>query len=251
MQSIFKLPSDDMPPNEREGASGGATVTDRMERWLESGEGFPWNEKEILRYLGYRGQEIPVNVEELICECCRKLEQAAAPKAVWREYPLTVREHVLDMVCLQTRSRNLERNLKDCGQIVVFGATLGSGVDILLHRYGHLQMSKAVILQAASAAMLETYCDWKNEKLRQEYQKKGWYMRPRFSPGYGDFPLECQRGIAAALELNKRIGVTLTDSLLMAPSKSVTAVMGLSRKSRICSIQCCEACDKTDCSYRR
>ena len=226
-------------------------MTDRMENWLASGEGFPWNDREILRYLGYHGQEIPENVEELIGECRRELERVAAPKAIWREYPLTVRDHVLDLVCLQTRSRNLERNLMDCGQVVVFGATLGSGVDILLHRYGHLQMSKAVILQAASAAMLETYCDWKNEGLRREYQKRGWYMRPRFSPGYGDFPLECQRGIAAALELDKRIGVTLTDSFLMAPSKSVTAVMGLSRKPGNCSIQGCEACNKTDCGYRR
>ena len=155
------------------------------------------------------------------------------------------------MTFVQTRSSNLERNLRDCQRILVFGATLGSRVDVLLHRYGLLQMSKAVILQAAAAAMLETYCDWKNEALRQEYQEKGWYMRPRFSPGYGDFPLECQRQIQAALELGKRIGVTLTDSLLMAPSKSVTAVMGLSRKPRMCSIQGCEACGKKDCAYRR
>lgn len=224
---------------------------DRMEKWLGTGKCFPWNDKEILRYLGHRGQEIPENVDKLIQECKRELEQAAAARSVWREYPLNIQDHVLDMTFVQTRSKNLEKNLKDCQQILVFGATLGSGVDILLHRYGRLKMSRAVVLQAASAAMLETYCDWKNEALRQEYQEKGWYMRPRFSPGYGDFPLECQRGIFAGLELNKRIGITLTESLLMAPSKSVTAVMGLSRMPRVCSIQGCEACEKTDCAYRR
>jgi cobalamin-dependent methionine synthase I len=224
---------------------------DRMEKWLGTGKCFPWNDKEILRYLGHRGQEIPENVDKLIQECKRELEQAAAARSVWREYPLNIQDHVLDMTFVQTRSKNLEKNLKDCQQILVFGATLGSGVDILLHRYGRLKMSRAVVLQAASAAMLETYCDWKNEALRQEYQEKGWYMRPRFSPGYGDFPLKCQKEIGAALEMSKRIGVTLTDSLLMAPSKSVTAVMGLSRKPRICSVQGCEACGKEDCAYRR
>ncbi len=133
----------------------------------------------------------------------------------------------------------------------MFGATLGSRVDVLLKRYGQLSVSRAVVLQAASAAMLETYCDYCNEVWREEYQKKGWYMRPRFSPGYGDFPLECQKEIAGALEMNKRIGVTLTDSLLMAPSKSVTAVIGLSRKPKMCSIQGCEACGRTGCEYRR
>ena len=224
---------------------------DRMKQWLGSGEGFPWDEREILRYLGHRGQEIPENVEQLIGECQRELEQAATARSVCVEYPLAIREHVIDMVFLQTKSRSLEKNLKDCGRILVFGATLGSRVDVLLKRYGQLSVSRAVVLQAASAAMLETYCDYCNEVWREEYQKKGWYMRPRFSPGYGDFPLECQKEIAGALEMNKRIGVTLTDSLLMAPSKSVTAVIGLSSKPKMCSIQGGEACGRTGCEYRR
>lgn len=210
-----------------------------------------WNDRELLRYLGYRGQELPENIEELIGLCKRDLEQAAAPKAIWREYPVSIENHELDMTILRTRSSSLERNLKDCEQVIFFAATLGSQVDVLLHRYTRLQMSRAVVLQAAAAAMLETYCDEKNAWLKAEYLKKGRYLRPRFSPGYGDFPLECQRPIAAALELNKRVGITLTDSLLMAPSKSVTAVIGVSRLPRDCSVQGCEACGKKDCLYRR
>ena len=57
---------------------------DRMKRWLDTGKDFPWNEKEILRYLGHRGQEIPENVDELIEDCMRELEQAAAARSVWR-----------------------------------------------------------------------------------------------------------------------------------------------------------------------
>lgn len=214
-------------------------------------EKYNWNEKEILRYLGHRGQEVPDNVEQLITECKLELERDAAPRAVWREYPLSIRGHVLDMTCLQTESKSLERNLKDCERILLFGATLGSQVDVLLQRYGRIQMSKAVVMQAASVAMLESFCDEKNEELKQQYLAQGWYLRPRFSPGYGDFPLECQRHIVPALELDKRIGVTLTDSLLMAPSKSVTAVIGASRLPRQCSVQGCEVCEKRDCEYRR
>lgn len=227
------------------------STLDQMERWLKEECDFPWNEGEILRYLGHHGQEIPDHVKELMEDCRRELEQAAVAKSVWKEYSLKVEGHEIDMGCVKTKSQNLERNLKDCERILIFGATLGSQVDVLLQRYERLWMSRAVVLQAAAAAMVETYIDWQNERLREEYQEKGWYMRPRFSPGYGDFPLECQRGIFAGLELNRRIGITLTDSLLMAPSKSVTAVMGLSRMPRVCSIQGCEACEKTDCAYRR
>ena len=210
-----------------------------------------WNEREILRYLGHKGQEIPENLDALIRSCEEELEQAASPRAFWQEYPLQVRDHVLDLGCFRTESRNLEQNLKDCERVLVFGATLGSGVDRLLERYKRLQMSRAVVLQAASAAMLETFCDQENEKLKKRYLEAGWYLRPRFSPGYGDFPLECQGPLVAALELPKRIGVTLTDGFLMAPSKSVTAVLGASRLPRDCTVQGCEACGKTDCLYRR
>lgn len=210
-----------------------------------------WNEREILRYLGHRGQEIPENVEELIKECERELEQMASPRAMWKEYPLSIHDHVLDMGFLQTKSKSLERNLRDCERVILFAATLGSRVDVLLHRYNMIEMSKAVVMQAASVAMLETFCDEKNQELKSSYEAKGWYLRPRFSPGYGDFPLECQREIAPALEMGKRIGVNLTDTLLMMPSKSVTAVIGASRLPRNCTVQGCEVCAKRDCAYRR
>lgn len=210
-----------------------------------------WNEREILRYLGHRGQEIPENVEELIKECERELEQMASPRAMWKEYPLSIHDHVLDMGFLQTKSKSLERNLRDCERVILFAATLGSRVDVLLHRYNMIQMSKAVVMQAVSVAMLETFCDEKNQELKSSYEAKGWYLRPRFSPGYGDFPLECQREIAPALEMGKRIGVNLTDTLLMMPSKSVTAVIGASRLPRNCTVQGCEVCAKRDCAYRR
>ena len=112
-------------------------------------------------------------------------------------------------------------------------------------------MSKAVVFQAASVALLEEFCDEKNRELKEEYEKQGLYLRPRFSPGYGDFSLECQRQMVPALDLGKRIGVTLTDSLLMAPSKSVTAVIGISEIPVNCRIQGCEICQKKDCAYRR
>jgi len=211
---------------------------------------FDWNEREILRYLGYRGQEIPEPVGYLIEECKQELEQYAVPKSIWRSYPLSIDGIAIDAGCFRTGSKNLAGNLKGCEELLLFAATLGSRVDILLHKYGRLQVSKAVVMQAAAASMLETYCDQINDELAERYSQQGKYLRPRFSPGYGDFSLACQVPIAAALELTKRIGITLTDSLLMAPSKSVTAVIGISQNESRCTIRGCESCGKQDCEYR-
>lgn len=160
-------------------------------------------------------------------------------------------EEELDFTVFRTESRSLSRNLKDCEQVILFAATLGTEADSLIRKYSKLQMSKAVTMQAAATAMIESYCDEINTELKETFEKKGLYLRPRFSPGYGDFPLECQRDITAVLETAKRIGIMLTDSLLMTPSKSVTAVMGVSRKPHRCEVRGCELCSKTDCAYRR
>ncbi len=217
---------------------------------MEAGT-WSWNDREILRYLGCKTADTPETVRTLIEECKTELEQSAAPKAVWREFPLTVQGQEIDMGCLKTSSRHLSRNLRDCDRILLFGATLGAGVDILLGRYEKLQLSKAVVLQASAVAMLETYCDETIKQLKEEYLAEGAYLRPRFSPGYGDFSLECQRMIVPALDLNRRIGVTLTDALLMLPSKSVTAAVGISQVPADCRVEGCEVCGKRDCLYRR
>lgn len=210
------------------------------------------NTKEILRYLGYGRHEAKEQVLVLIEACVRELERAAVPKSIYKEYPLSFYgEEGIDCCAFQTCSKALKKNLKDCQSMLLFGATLGTGVDLLLHRYNRLQMSKAVVLQAAAAAMLEDYCDQMNEELEKKYEEKGLYLRPRFSPGYGDFSLECQPALLGCLEAGKRIGITLTDSLLMAPSKSVTAVIGISRIPGTCGMRSCQDCEKRDCAYRR
>lgn len=210
------------------------------------------NIKETLRYLGYGRNDPDRQTLTMAGECWSELERTAAKRSCFREYPLKfLDDGIMDLGCFQTESRSLSKNLKDCQAVILFAATLGVQADSLIRKYSRLQMSRAVVLQAAAAAMLEDYCDQVNEQLRQDYEKKGLYLRPRFSPGYGDFPLECQPALLGGLEAGKRIGITLTDSLLMAPSKSVTAVIGVSPVERRCGVKGCESCGKPDCIYRR
>lgn len=208
--------------------------------------------KEILRYLGYGNTQGDEQVNALIEDVLKELLAAASPKSIYRSYPLRLLpDHEIDFTVFRTKSLNLSKNLVDCEEVLLFAATLGAGVDVLLHKYTRLQMSRAVIMQAAAAAVIEEYCDEENRRLKDEYEAKGFYLRPRFSPGYGDFSLECQREITTVLETPKRIGIMLTESLLMTPSKSVTAVMGVSKKPYRCEIKGCESCEKKDCAYRR
>lgn len=164
---------------------------------------------------------------------------------------MTVRDGSLDCGCFQTSSRSLLKNLGGCARVLVMAATLGTGVDRLLLKYGKLFMARAVVMQAAAAALIEEVCDRNFESWRKEYEEKGLYLRPRFSPGYGDFPLSVQKDLLGGLEAGKRLGITLTEGGLMMPSKSVTAVIGISPVKGFCRTEGCEACEKKDCPYRR
>lgn len=209
--------------------------------------------REILRYLGdQKGREQEDKaVLELISSCVAELEAGISPKHIYREFPLQVSGETIDGGCFQTKSKALGKNLKDCESIILFAATLGTGADYLLGRYSRIKMSRAVVMQAAATALLEEYCDQICRQLSEEYEKQERFLRPRFSPGYGDFSLEVQPKLLDALEAGKRLGIKLTDSLLMLPSKSVTAVIGVSKIPGKCRVQGCEACLKEDCLYRR
>ena len=209
--------------------------------------------REILRYLGdQKGKEQEDKaVLELISSCVAELEAGISPKHIYREFPLQVSGETIDGGCFQTKSKALGKNLKDCESIILFAATLGTGADYLLGRYSRIKMSRAVVMQAAATALLEEYCDRICRQLSKEYEKQERFLRPRFSPGYGDFSLEVQPKLLDALEAGKRLGIKLTDSLLMLPSKSVTAVLGVSKIPGKCRVQGCEVCLKEDCLYRR
>ena len=148
-------------------------------------------------------------------------------------------------------SKNLGKNLKGCQSAVVLGATLGAGVDMLLRKYALTDMARVVALQACAAAFLEEYLDEYQEKIRKEMKEQGLYLRPRFSPGYGDFSIEHQEMILRMLDTAKTIGLTMTDSSMLTPTKSVTAIIGLSKNNVPCHTKGCESCNKTDCTYRR
>lgn len=206
------------------------------------------NRREIYRYLGYRGHEADEKTKELVENCVEELGSAAEWRYRRREVPLHMTEDgEIDCGFFRTTSKDLSRNLSGCGQVLLMGATLGIGVDRLLVKYGKLNVTRAVVLQAAAAAMIEGCCNELVQGWKQEYEAKGLYLRPRFSPGYGDFSLECQAGILQGLDMK----LTLTDGGLMVPTKSVTAVIGISGIPQDCRVEGCEICEKTDCMYRR
>ena len=208
--------------------------------------------REVARYLSYRGNEPDEAVRELIGSCIEEVNEAAVPKTIHERFPLTFTEGTgFQVASMRFDSRSLQRNLAGCREVFLFAATLGIAVDTLIRRTALLDTAKGLVMQAAAAAAIESVCDEENDRLRREIEAEGLYLRPRFSPGYGDLSLECQRDFIRILKAQKNIGLTLTDSGLMVPIKSVTAIIGISPIPTACHHEGCEICPKTDCAFRR
>lgn len=213
--------------------------------------GIEIDRREAFRYLGLRGATPDAATERAVDEAIALLDAAVEPRQVSRRFILKwTGGSSLDIEGLRLDSRALSRNLRGCDEVFLMAATLSMGPDRLIARAQAAgAMSRAMALQAASAAMIEAWCDEVNAELDRQARARGRFLRPRFSPGYGDFSLEAQPGIFRLLGAQRNIGITLTDSLLMLPTKSVTAVIGISDEALPCPAGC-EACDRADCDFR-
>ena len=209
----------------------------------------PVNRREVLRYAGAK-EETP-ELAALLDETYALAQPLLTGTVCWSFFPVTEKNTVLNLGFTETKSQALCRNLAGCHQIAVFAATLGLGLDRLIARYGFQSPATMLMLQALGAERIEALCDTFCEWLRQDAAKNALHPVPRFSPGYGDLPLDMQRDIFRVLDCPRKIGLTLNESLLMSPSKSVTAIVGLSRCSGPAPKNRCSQCGKTDCMYRR
>lgn len=209
----------------------------------------PVNRKEILRYAGAKA-ETP-EVASLLEDTLAEVMPVLAGKVCWQEFPLIRESNTLDLGFAKTESASLQRNLRGCDRIILFAATVGLGLDRLIARYGRTSPARALMLQAIGAERIEGLCDIFCDHIRREKEASGLYPVPRFSPGYGDFPLSLQTHIFQVLDCPRKIGLTLNESLLMSPSKSVTAIIGFGPCPALEHPTGCKSCSKADCVYRR
>ena len=195
--------------------------------------------KETARYLGYSRFVSPdQDVSGLMEKAAKEMQAMMKAQAVFEIFDLAVDEPssavgstssntvTLRFADVTLQSRDLGRNLEGCSQVALLAATIGPQVDALIRRHSSLDPVYASILQATGAMFIEELVDLVNSEIKKIAAAQGLKTKPRYSPGYGDVPLQVQKDFFRLLPCT-RIGLTLMDTLIMAPEKSVTAFVGL------------------------
>ncbi len=185
---------------------------------------------EVLRYLGYRGQALTEELRACIDAAATRCLDIARPRATMASYRIReVGEHgvALDGCTLHLTGRDITMHLADAYEVVLFAATLGADVDRELRRLALTDTLEQVLFDAVATALVERTADAAEARARAYAAEQNAFASWRFSPGYGDLPLSCQGDFLAALDATRQLGLTLTPSNLMIPTKSVTAVVGV------------------------
>ena len=176
------------------------------------------DENEFRRRLSV-SKEFDVSVyEKAVCEVLSE----STPKACFAKLPVFVSGNCVSFPFAKIESRDLAKNLSGCVEAFAFAVTLGHSVDRLLSKMSRLSAADFFIYDAVGSALAESVCDEAERIIKGDIECK-----PRFSPGYGDFSLDLQKDILRTLDAERLLGITLTDSNLMLPQKSITAVMGI------------------------
>ena len=245
-------------------------------------EQIQFNKKEALRY--YRAKPDDAVAEAVIDAAYIKLKSELQPRYTVKKFGCSIGSEgdskVPSVVKLDNgtvfHSKALARYVGKATELFLFGATLGSRVDSALRRMALTSVAEAGAGQAVAAALIETYCDDCCAELQKQLPD-GKKLKWRFSPGYGDWALEEQKILFPVLDCAHTIGLTLTESCMMAPVKSVTAVMAITEddeedkaeknkneKTFLKKFNCnqtenhfpitnnkCLHCNKIDCEFRQ
>ncbi len=205
--------------------------------------------KETRRYAGLAKAAFD---EAMIREACEEAALLAEPRGVWRRYGYDCRQQTVEGAGDRLPGTAIGRHLAGCEAVICLAATVGEAIEEAVTRhFREGRYAYSTILDAAATAAVEQTADALERAIRPAVAKEGLTMRWRFSPGYGDWPLT-EQPTMIRLSGAAEIGIHLTESLMLIPRKSITAIVGLSRNETApATPHGCAACPRTDCPARK
>lgn len=184
--------------------------------------------------MGYRGQQYTPELAAVVERATQRCLELARPRASWLAFEIANSEPDegapvvrLQGTVLELPGQSIARFLDGAAQAALLAVTVGMPLERELRLAGATDPVFSVALDAAATAAVEEAADATGARIRAWALERGLRAGGRFSPGYGDLPLEVQPQLLATLDAQRRLGITLSASLLMTPTKSVTAVMPL------------------------
>ena len=159
------------------------------------------DKNEVLRYLGYNGQEISDTISEMIDKTSAEAEKAVTPRYCAVESPISrsadgIRVNSCGMLLCGS---DITEHLKGCESVILFAASIGADIERRIRIYEAQDLTRAIIMDCCGSSLIESYCDLVCGSIAERLTERGLFPTSRFSPGYGDLPLSLQPEFLRAL----------------------------------------------------
>ena len=211
---------------------------------------------EVLRFLNaHSGMTLPPSMDALIDRCIELTLKTIHPVGIYHPFRI---ERTEDGIRLAGTTVTLSGNaiaafFGEVGDTVyAMAATVGPAMDRLIRTKMITAAEEGVILDSCGAVAVEAAADRLESEIRGAVADQGKFLTARYSPGYGDLPLELQPQFLSLLDTSRRIGLMVTGGVLMTPSKSVTAVLGVTDAPPAAAYNRCDDCRlRFNCALRK
>jgi len=140
--------------------------------------------------------------------------------------------------------------IKEASQAAFFLCTAGNGFTKMTNRLNEQgDIMEAYIMDAIGSLTVEKAMDKIQGALKTHVGKNGLKISNRYSPGYCNWPLDDQKTLFDLIGKNAT-GISLTDSCLMIPRKSVSGIIGIGKGLKHHDYGCV-ICNNATCIYRK
>lgn len=206
---------------------------------------------EALRFMGVPASEREGGAADEVKAMFGELEAVITPRKVWGRFPLSVGEGSVSTAGFEIASRDLARLLSGSHECFLMAVTIGSEADRRISAEQRRGILRGMTADACASVLADALCDELEAELAETLQD-GERLTERFSPGYGDAPLSASADIIRALDASRRIGLFMTNAMMMTPVKSITAIAGITRREAPRIARGCDTCAARDgCALRR
>lgn len=210
------------------------------------------NKKEALRYMGQADSDCDDRLSILMEQCEKRLLSVIRPRYLYQCFDIKENDEGIHVenTSLTLVGNDIKRHLKGCTKAVLLCTTLSAEADRVIRIAGLKDMLEALTLDCLASTAVEQLCDKAELKIKEDYPE--YEMTWRYGIGYGDLPISLQKDFLNVLNAPKLIGLNVTESFILTPRKSVTAVIGLSKDKIEPAKRGCAVCTlKGTCAYRK
>lgn len=210
------------------------------------------NKNEALRYMGQADADCGHRLSLVMEQCENKILSVIRPRYLYKCFDIEEIEEGIRVqnTSLILKGNDIKKHLKGCTKAVLLCATLSGGTDRVIRVAELKDMLEALALDCLASTAVEQLCDKVEFKIREDFPE--YEMTWRYGIGYGDLPISLQKEFLNVLNAPKLIGLNTTESFILTPRKSVTAVIGLSKDKIEPAKRGCAVCNlKGTCVYKK